>query len=133
MHLTKSIAFVFSFCYDLFLINWNFWIESSDHGLINIESLKIKQNYQSHCVKSVRIPSFSGLYFSALGLNIERYGVFSRIRTDYGEIWSIFSYSVRMRENTDQKNFEYGHFSRCVIGTTNSFCYSLFNSLLIHC
>ena len=25
------------------------------------------------------------------------------IRTEYGEIWSISSYSVRMRENTDQK------------------------------
>ena len=38
-----------------------------------------------HYVKSVRIRSFSGLY------------------------------SVRMRENTDQKNFEYGHFSRSVV------------------
>ena len=36
-----------------------------------------------HCVKSVRIQSFSG------------------------------PYSVRMRENTDQKISEYGHFSRC--------------------
>ena len=26
----------------------------------------------------------------------------------------IFSYSVRMRENTDQNNSEYGHFSRSV-------------------
>ena len=34
-----------------------------------------------HCVKSVRFRSFSG------------------------------PYSVRMRENTDQKNAEYGHFS----------------------
>ena len=24
----------------------------------------------------------------------------------------IFPYSVRMRENTDQNNYEYGHFSR---------------------
>ena len=29
-----------------------------------------------------------------------------------GEIWRIFPYSVQMRENTDQKNCEYGHFSR---------------------
>ena len=27
---------------------------------------------------------------------------------------SIWSYSVRMRENTDEKNSEYGHFSRSV-------------------
>ena len=46
-------------------------------------------------MKSVRIQSFSGPYFPALKLNTERYGVL-----------------VRMRENTDQKNSEYGHFSR---------------------
>ena len=38
--------------------------------------------------------------------------VFSRIRTEYGEIRSISPYSVRMRENTDQNNSEYGHFLR---------------------
>ena len=32
---------------------------------------------QFHCVKSVCIPSFSGPYFLALGLNTERYPVFS--------------------------------------------------------
>ena len=37
--------------------------------------------------------------------------VFSRIRTEYGEIQSISPHSVWMRENTDQKNSEYGHFS----------------------
>ena len=49
-----------------------------------------------HCVKSVRIRGFF-------------WSVFSRIRTEYGE---ILSNSVRMRENTDQKISEYGHFSR---------------------
>ena len=28
--------------------------------------------------------------------------------TEYGEIQSISTYTVRMRENTDRKNFEYG-------------------------
>ena len=42
------------------------------------------------CVKSVQIRSF---FLS----------VFSRIRTEYGEILRISPYSVRMRENTDQK------------------------------
>ena len=32
------------------------------------------------------------------------WSVFSRIRTDYGEIQSISPYSERMRENTDQNN-----------------------------
>ena len=31
------------------------------------------------------------------------WSVFSRIRIEYGEIRSISPYSVRMRENTDQK------------------------------
>ena len=35
---------------------------------------------------------------------------FSRIRTEYGEIQSISLYSVQMLENTDQRNYEYGHF-----------------------
>ena len=40
------------------------------------------------------------------------WSVFSRIRTEYGEIRRIFPYLVRTPENTGQKNFEYGHFSR---------------------
>ena len=36
------------------------------------------------------------------------WSLFSRIRPEYGVN------SVRMRENTDQKNSEYGHFSRSV-------------------
>ena len=50
-----------------------------------------------HYVKNVYIWSFSGPYFPA-------------IWTEYGEMRSIFPYLVRMRENTDQKNFEHGHF-----------------------
>ena len=37
---------------------------------------------------------------------------FSQIWTEYGEILRISPYSVRMRENADQNNSEYGHFSR---------------------
>ena len=40
--------------------------------------------------------------------------VFSCIRTEYGKIRSISPYSVRMRENADQNNSKYGHFSRRV-------------------
>ena len=39
---------------------------------------------------------------------------FSHIRTEYGEILYISPYSVRMRENMDQNNSEYGHFLRSV-------------------
>ena len=51
--------------------------------------------HQIHCVQSVRIRSYSGPYFSAFGQNTERY-----------------PYSVRMRENTNQNNSEYGHILR---------------------
>ena len=40
------------------------------------------------------------------------WSVFSRILTEYGDIRSISQYSVQMRENTDQNNYDYGHFSR---------------------
>ena len=42
------------------------------------------------------------------------WSAFSSIRTEYGEIRSISPYSVRMRENADQNNSEYVHFSRSV-------------------
>ena len=44
----------------------------------------------NHCVKSVSIWSYSGPHFPTFGL----------------------PYSVRLRENADQNNSEYGHFSR---------------------
>ena len=40
--------------------------------------------------------------------------VFSRIWTEYGEIRSIASYSVQIRENADQNNSEYRHLLRRV-------------------
>ena len=49
-------------------------------------------------MKSVYIRSFSGPYYS-------------RIQTKYSQILRVSWYSVGMRENADQKNSEYGHFS----------------------
>ena len=64
-----------------------------------------------HCVRSVQIRS---LFWS----------VFSRIRTEYGEIRSIFPCSVQMLENADKNNSKYGHFLRSVHSiTTNYFHY----------
>ena len=48
-----------------------------------------------HCVKSVRIRSYSGPYFTVFGLNTERYGVFFRIQSEYGKI------RTRITPNTD--------------------------------
>ena len=40
---------------------------------------------------------------------------FSCIWTEYGEILSISPYSVRMWENVDQNNSDYGHFLRSAL------------------
>ena len=39
-----------------------------------------------HCVKSVRIRSFSGPYFPTIGTNTERYGLPLRIQSECGEL-----------------------------------------------
>ena len=41
---------------------------------------------QKHCVKSVRIRSYSGPHFSAFGLNAERYSVSLRIQSKCGNM-----------------------------------------------
>ena len=54
-----------------------------------------------HCIKSVLIRIYSGPHFLAFGLNTER-------------LLRSSPYSVRMRENADQNNSEYGYFSGSV-------------------
>ena len=51
-------------------------------------------DWSEHCMKSVQIRSFF-------------WCVFSRIRTEYGEILRISPYSIRMWENTDQNRIQY--------------------------
>ena len=44
--------------------------------------------------------------------NVEIFwSVFSLIQTEYGDLRCKSLYSIQMRENTDQKNSEYGYFS----------------------
>ena len=57
------------------------------------------------------------------------WSVFLGIRTEYEEILHFSPYLVRMRENTDQNNTEYGHFLRSVIGLLS--WQMLLNALLI--
>ena len=61
------------------------FLECSDDFTFVLSNLK----YSQHCVKSVRFRSYSGPHFAAFGLN-----------------------TVRMQENADQNNFDYGHFLR---------------------
>ena len=42
-------------------------------------------HFARHCVKSVRIRSYSGPYFPAFGLNKARYGVSLRVQSEYGK------------------------------------------------
>ena len=42
------------------------------------------------------------------------WSLFCRIWNEYGDLQGKSPYSVRMQENTDQKNSEYGHFSNSV-------------------
>ena len=48
-----------------------------------------------HCIQNARMPNFSGPYFSAFGLNTERYGVFLHIQSKCGKI------RTRKTPNTD--------------------------------
>ena len=61
-------------------------------------SLNNECKTKEHCVKCVQIRSFF-------------WSVFSRVRTEYVEIRNMSSYSVRMRENSNQKSSVFGHFS----------------------
>ena len=64
------------------------------HYYINIKdvvitfSLAAIKHCRNHCVKSVRIPSLSGPYFPAFGLNAERYGLSLRIQSECGKMWT---------------------------------------------
>ena len=42
--------------------------------------------FTRHCIKSVRIRSYSGPYFTAFGLNTERYEESLRIQSECGKI-----------------------------------------------
>ena len=81
------------------------------------KACKNVENRPKRCVKSVCIRSFPGPYFHASALNTRR----------------ISPYSVRMRENTDHKNSEYGHFLRSVknevISCQKVFCKKARNGL----
>ena len=59
------------------------------------------------------------------------WSVFSRIRTEDGEILRISLYSVRMPENTVQNNSEYGHFL-CSVNKINNCNHVVFFKLVIH-
>ena len=96
------------------IINWNFaGLNLSEFKLNHLKRIFtwcsrlsefLRDYLQKHCIKKC---PYSELFCS----------VFSRIRTEYEEIWNISSYSVRMRENADQNNSDYGLFSCSVLSS----------------
>ena len=61
------------------------------------------------------------------------WSAFSRIWIEYGELLLISPYSVRMRENMDRNNSQYGYFSRsvCVVGRICKWYYENYEKRLI--
>ena len=62
------------------------------HFLCVISSMRQKilrkNTHPFHCLKSVRIRSYSGTHFPAFGLNSERYSVSLHIQSECGKIWT---------------------------------------------
>ena len=88
---TLSRGLVFQLCYCLYSVSIIAKFGHIEHNYIVI-----------HCLKSVQIRSFS-------------WSVFSYIRTEYGDLRSKSSYSVQIRENTDQKNLHiWTLFTQCI-------------------
>ena len=89
------------------------------HSQWNVAGFEIV-TCRHHCVKSVRLRSFSDPCFPVFGLNTGRY--------------SISPYWVWMRENTDQKNPEYGHCSRSAyVGHRQRPKINIFSKLMTWC
>ena len=70
--------------------------DTKNIGLYRDDGLLIFKNCSgSHCVKSVRIRSYSGQHFLAFGLNAERYGVSLLIQSECRKM------GTRITPNTD--------------------------------
>ena len=84
------------------------WVIEKNLLLIKAKIKEFLFYNSPNCVKSVQIRSF---FWSA----------FSHIRTEYGEIQSTFPYSVRMKENKDQKKLRiWALFTQCLVQTLTS-------------
>ena len=80
--------------------------DNSEYGQFSrsVNGLTLSSTLRKRCL-------YLELYWSA----------FSRIRTEYGEILRISSYSVQTRENADQNNSKYRHLLRSVNKSVNPF------------
>ena len=77
-----------------------------------------------HCVKSVRIRSFSGPYFQAFGLNMERYGVSFLFKSDSlsGKIYEKDKGKQLREKQRNYKEPKMQKYSICwILGQNNIF------------
>ena len=51
-------------------------------------SYNVSKSKYYHCVKSVRIRSYSDPHLSGFGLNTERYSISPRIESECGKMWT---------------------------------------------
>ena len=71
------------------------------------------KNYIKHCVKGVRLHSFSGLYFPVFGLDTERYFVSLRIQSERGKMRTRKTlntdtfYAVKPKQKTEPKTIKF--------------------------
>ena len=89
-----------------------------------IQIWKVKEIIiEMHCVKTVRIPSYSGPHFPAFGLNTERYSVSPRIQSECGRM------RARITRNTDTFQAVMGSFLEV---SRKSYNVLLFLALILH-
>ena len=88
----------------------------------------IKFRDQNQCEKAIKLSMREKYPYLELFCS-----VFSRIRTEYGEIRSISQYSVRMRENMDQKIYDYGLFLRSAIECVTTAVTTMLLNVLLMC
>ena len=89
---------VTSFCVDrlrTLISHFLVMVSMSDQQTSVIMSHYNSFSYTSHCVKSVRVRSYSGPHFRAFGLNTETHSGSLRIQSECGEM------PTRITQNTD--------------------------------
>ena len=104
--LHKLFKNMFMMIYTSFLMEKNFFLKIFRRFFCDIKSVFAKYNYSW---SSATLFPFTALCDKCPHSELF-WSVFSRIWTEYGEILRISPCSIRMRENTDQNNSEYGHF-----------------------
>ena len=91
-----------------------------------------KKYSDNHCMKSVRIWSFSGPHLTAFGINTERYSVFLRIQSKYLKIWTRKTRNTNTFHKVNRftslisirKNFYRWFISNTIIEIENLHCIS---------